>query len=118
MTTIQRPLPDGASYELCSWSPGNATMTVVDLDGDRAVVTFDRTVARQLIEDVTLIAGLVATAPTVGPAAALAGAVRRNFELLRELERIDPAAADQIAIGIAHHLRSWKPMVLTATVTP
>lgn len=52
------------------------------------------------------------TPQPVDRAAALAGAVRRNFELLVELAKTDPAAADLIAAAIASHLRSWRPMAL------
>jgi len=119
MTAIRRRLHDGASYELTSLLPGTAGLDLHDTDGDRAVVTFDRAGVRQLIEDLELIAGLRPTGPTVGTAAALAGAVRRNFELLGELEKTDPAAAELIAASIANHLRSWRPMALLASqVTP
>jgi len=54
-----------------------------------------------------------------GHAARLAGAVRRNFELLRELEKTEPAAVDAIVAMMAAHLRSWKPLALIAAqVTP
>jgi hypothetical protein len=47
-----------------------------------------------------------------GQAAVLAGAIRRNFELLKELEKTQPAAADLIYAMIANHLRSVSPLAL------
>jgi len=44
-----------------------------------------------------------------GQAAVLAGAIRRNFELL---EKTQPAAADLIYAMIANHLRSVSPLAL------
>lgn len=45
----------------------------------------------------------------------LLGAVRRNFELLAELEKESPADVDQILAAMVNHLRAWKPMALLAT---
>lgn len=45
--------------------------------------------------------------------------MRRNFELLRELKRTDPAAADAIVAMAVADLRSWDPVsLLAAQVTP
>lgn len=52
------------------------------------------------------------TTPLSPRAAALAGAIRRNFELLRELEKTEPAAVDIIVSSMAAHLRSWRPLAL------
>ena len=52
-------------------------------------------------------------------ATVLAGAVRRNFQLLAELEKTDPAAVDVIVAMMTAHLRSWKPKaMLQSEVTP
>ncbi len=115
--SVHRLLHDGASYDLTAAEPGVTVLAVVDADGDLAMPEIDRSQARQLIDDLTLVAGLTPTASAIGKAAAIAGAVRRNFELLAELERADPAAADAIYASIAAHLRSWKPMTMLA-VTP
>lgn len=49
----------------------------------------------------------------------LAGAMRRNFELLRELKRTDPAGADAIVAMAVADLRSWDPVsLLNAQVAP
>jgi len=42
----------------------------------------------------------------------LLGAVRRNFELLAELEKTAPHDVDAIVAAMLAHLRSWKPMAL------
>lgn len=119
MTAIHRQLPDGASYELCAPDRAHTALSLTDADGDRSVVTLDRAQVRQLIEDLTLVAGLAPTGAIVGPAARLAGAMRRNFELLRELKRTSPAAADAIVAMVVADLRSWDPVsLLTAQVAP
>lgn len=41
-------------------------------------------------------------------------AVRRNFELLGELEKSAPGDVDFIVGAIVGHVRSWKPMALAA----
>lgn len=57
----------------------------------------------------------------------LLGAMRRNLELLVELEKRDPSGVATIVSGVVAHLRSWKPLaaaavapmdVTTPTVTP
>ncbi len=116
---IHRSLPDGASYELCDPMPGLTALMLTDHDGDRVVVTLDRAAVRRLIDDLTLIAGLSPTAPVVGLAASIAGAMRRNFELLRELKRTAPTEADAIVAMAVADLRSWDPVsLLTAQVAP
>jgi hypothetical protein len=118
---IRRTLRSESSYVLSDESDQLTRLYVKDSDGDESESILDRAEVRRLIDDLTLIAGLAPTASTLGPAAALAGALRRNFELLAELEKTDPAAADQIAASIAAHLRSWKPMILLQSqsqVTP
>jgi hypothetical protein len=47
-------------------------------------------------------------------ATTLACAMRRNFELLRELKRTEPAAADAIVAMAISDLRSWDPAALRA----
>jgi hypothetical protein len=114
MTTIHRPLHDGASYELTSLAPGTAGLHLHDADGDGAVVTFDRAAARQFLDDFTLIAGFQPTGATVPLETALAGSAQKLFERLAELEKTNPAAANRIAAAIASHLRSCKPQALLA----
>lgn len=46
------------------------------------------------------------TPPPISPAAVLAGAFRRDFEALLELEQSDPGTADQVKASIANQLRS------------
>lgn len=43
----------------------------------------------------------------------LQGAMRRNLELLDELDKTAPGDVDQIVAGLVQHLRSWKPMALS-----
>jgi hypothetical protein len=116
MTIIQRSLHDGASYEISANVPGYTGILVEDTDAAMTMIHLDRAGVRQLIEDLEAIAGLVPTAPTVGPAAALAGAVRRNFELIAELQKTDPAAAELLLASIAAHLRSTRPLLMAAQV--
>lgn len=47
-------------------------------------------------------------------ATSLAGAMRRNFELLRELKRTEPAAANAIVAMAISDIRSWDPSSLLA----
>lgn len=42
----------------------------------------------------------------------LCGAVLRNFELLRELDKTAPQDVDQIIGAMVATLRAWKPMAL------
>lgn len=44
----------------------------------------------------------------------LLGAVRRNFELLADLDKTSPADVDAIVAAMLAHLRSWRPMALLA----
>lgn len=111
--SIRRALHNGAGYSVIAAAHATTALIVRDLD-NTASVGLDRAAARLLIEDIELVAGLRPTESAVPLATALAGAVRRNFELLVELDKLDPAAADRIAAGIAHHLRSWKPLAILA----
>lgn len=52
-----------------------------------------------------------ALATTMSPRAVqLLGAMRRNLELLVELEKTDPAGVVVIVGALISHLRSWKPL--------
>ena len=42
----------------------------------------------------------------------LLGAVRRNFELLVELDKSAPHDVDLIVAAMVAHLRAWRPMAL------
>lgn len=114
---LRRELHDGAGYELAAAALGVTTLAVHDADADQACIALDRAGARQLIEDLTLAAGLTPTAPQLGRAAALAGTVRVLFERLENLDRTEPEAVAQIIAALAAHLRSWRPLALTM-VTP
>jgi len=118
VVNIHRDLRDGAFYRLTAAAPGYTTITARDADGDTATPCLDRADVRRLIDDLTLVAGLAPSAPAVGRAAALAGSVRRIFELLGELEKTDGAAADEIVAAIAAHLRSWRPLALVPGGVP
>src|SRR4051812_25542281 len=48
----------------------------------------------------------------------LLGAMRRNLELLVELEKTSPADVGAIVGALVSHLRSWKPMAAVAVPTP
>ncbi len=117
--SLRRELPAGACYDLNASAPGITTIDVQDTDGEEACLALDRAGVRRLIEDLTLVAGLAPTGAVMGRAAALAGAMRRNFELLRELKRTSPAEADAIVAMAVADLRSWDPVsLLTAQVAP
>jgi hypothetical protein len=45
----------------------------------------------------------------------LLGAVRRNFELLADLDKVSPDDVDAICAAMVTTLRSWRPMALLAT---
>ncbi len=47
----------------------------------------------------------------------LLGAMRRNLELLAELDMSAPADVDQIVAALVGHLRSWRPMALATLDT-
>lgn len=49
--------------------------------------------------------------------AALLGAVRTNFVLLAEHEKIAPDEVARIVEAMASHLRSWRPLALLAADT-
>ncbi len=56
-----------------------------------------------------------ALAETITPRATqLLGAMRRNLELLVELEKTDPAGVATIVAALVSHLRSWKPLAATS----
>lgn len=60
-----------------------------------------------------------AVANTMSPrGATLLGAMRRNLELLVELEKTDPAAVALIVGTLVAHLRSWKPLAAVAVSPP
>jgi hypothetical protein len=48
----------------------------------------------------------------------LLGAMRRNLELLVELEKVAPRDVQEIVLALIAHLRSWKPMAATAVPAP
>lgn len=115
---LHRELVDGASYDLYGGEPGLLGLRVRDANGGDALVYVTADQLRRLLDDLDPDKRW-RTPGTIGRAAALAGAVRRNFELLIELEKSDPAGAELIFASIANHLRSHRPMVLLAAlVTP
>lgn len=50
--------------------------------------------------------------------AILLGAVQRNFDLLKEHEKVSVAEVNFIVDAIATHLRSWKPMAFASSTAP
>ena len=44
----------------------------------------------------------------------LIGAVRLNFELLKEHDKVSRAEVDQICAAIVDHLRAFRPLLLTS----
>lgn len=116
--SVRRDLHDGAGYSVIASAPGVTALVVRDpLDGEEACIGLDRAATRRLIEDLELVAGLRPTGARVDLATALAGSARVLFERIRELDKIDPTAADRIASAIAAHLRAWRPLAL-AEVAP
>lgn len=110
---IHRPIHDGAEYLVSAPTPGVTALCVQDADGDSATVSFDRSGVRQLIDDLSLVAGFTPTGMTLDLAKALEGTVRILFERLDEqLERQDPAAADRIRVAMIAHLRSKAPVLV------
>ncbi len=110
---VRRDLHDGAGYTLTAPAPGVTALAVVDADGDTATPCFDRAAARQLVDDIMLVAGLKPTGATVDLATALEGSARILFQRIDdELERQDPAAADRIRAAMVEHLRSKCPVLV------
>ncbi len=97
--SVHRRLPGGGSYTLDALAPGVTTMSIRDADDDLAVLGFDRADVRQLIADLTLVAGLTPTGPTVTRAQAAANAIARlrNNARARALAEQIEAAGKEIA---------------------
>jgi len=114
--SVHRELHDGACYDLSAAAPGITALDVQDADGDEACIAIDRLGARRLIEDLTLVAGLTPTGPTVPLAQALAGSARVLFERLIELDKTDPAGVDAVLDSIGSTLRTFRPMALQVGV--
>lgn len=112
--SVHRRLRGGGSYTLDAAALGVTTLAARDADDDLAVLGFDRAEVRQLIADLTLVAGLTPTGPTVTRAQALTGSARRLFEALAELDKTEPAVVDAILATIVAQLRSWRPVALLA----
>lgn len=112
-TTVHRQLHDGAGYDVTAAAPGVTVLAVRDADGDTAAPAIDRAQARQLIEDIELVAGLRPTAARTDLAVALAGSLRILLQRIDDdLERADPAAADELRLALIAHLRSKRPALL------
>lgn len=114
MTSIHRPLRDGAEYTLTAATPGVTVLATRDPDDDTTSIALDRPQVRQLIEDLQLVAGLTATMARLPLEQALIGSARLLFERIADLEKVDPAAADRIVAAIASHVRSSRPAALLA----
>jgi hypothetical protein len=50
--------------------------------------------------------------------ALLLSAVRRNFDLLKEHEKVSIAEVNFIVDAIASHIRSWKPLAFEMPTAP
>lgn len=48
----------------------------------------------------------------------LLGAIRRNFELLVELDKTAPGEVNEILAAMVKHIRSYRPQVLLAAQVP
>lgn len=113
MSTTTIPLHDGAHCSVSSAYPGTATLAIHDAHGGEATVTADRVQSRQLADAIISATGLAPTAPRVDLAAALAGSLRILLQRIDDdLERVSPAAADQLRIAMIAHLRSKRPALL------
>lgn len=111
---IDRTLRDGASYRLVA-EPGAVTaISVHDPHGDIAVIAIERADVRQLIDDLTQVAGLQPTMPVLGLAGALANSARILFARIEVLERTEPEAAAMIRRTIMSHMRSSTTMMAVA----
>lgn len=111
--SARRELHDGAGYTLTAAAPGVIVLAARDAHGGEAHPAFDRAQARQLIEDIELVAGLRPTAAKIDLAAALAGSLRILLQRIDDdLERADPGAADQLRLAMIAHLRSKRPALL------
>lgn len=111
--SVRVDLHDGARCDVVSGPLTTTTLALHDADGDDATVSFDRAKARQLIDAITLVAGLAPTGARIDLATALAGSARVLFQRLDdELEKADPAAADRIRVAMIAHLRSKVPALL------
>lgn len=62
---VHRDLHDGASYRVAAPAPGVTTLQIRDDENDIAAVGLDRGQARQLVEDLELVAGLRPTGARV-----------------------------------------------------
>jgi len=113
---INRELRDGAGYRLTA-EPGSITaITVRDPHGDVACIAIDRIDIRQLIDDLTLVAGLRPTPSAMGLAGALTSSARMLFMRIQDLDRQDPVAAAELRKTMVDHLRSSAPMTLLGVV--
>lgn len=111
--SVHREFHDGISYDIIASAPGVTTLSIADADGDRSVPSFDRAGARQLLDDIELVAGLRPTASKLDLAAALAGSLRILLQRIDDdLERVSPAAADELRLAMIAHLRSKRPVLL------
>lgn len=110
---------DGAAYEVAV-DGRFIKVRLYDVTGDDALIHFETQQAARFRDDVTAALGRARyKAPAIGITAdALLGAIRRNFELLGELEKTSPAEVQRMVAFMIAHLRSWKPMLLLTTEVP
>lgn len=92
---------------------GTTTLAIHDADGDEALISFDRSKARKIIDAIELVAGLRPTGPKIDLETALAGSLRILLAKIDDdLERANPDAADRLRAMMIAHLRSKRPALL------
>jgi len=117
---IVRALRDGSAY---AWRPDPDYPGVVQLivrapDGV-AAVRLVRGQLRVFLADGASVGGLRQTSPAIersAVAAMLAGAMRRNLELTRELWVRDPVAAEALIKALLDDIKSWQPSLTSGTL--
>lgn len=125
-SAVERRVRDGSAYAIRRDPdyPGITQVVVRALDGATAGGRFDRDGLRLFVADVVLVGELRQVPPVIrrsDRAVVLAGAMRRNLELLRELGESDPPAAEALLQSLLADLRSWRPSLssgMPGLVTP
>lgn len=111
----ERKLADGSSWRVDVVERASIGVTISDAFGDVTSLAMNSGNAAELRDAVT--GAIIATGRSrVGLRSdVLAGAMRRNLELLRELEKTAPEEVDRILVSLLAHIRSWRPQVLLST---
>lgn len=111
-------LPDGATYKISRLENGGLWLRLSgDTPDNDALIHFSRADFARLRDDLSRALLVGSTGPQI-TADILLGAMRRNLELLAELEKSAPAEVDRILAAMIAHVRSWKGYLLTAEVQP